>query len=75
MQAYCIKCRARRQMTGVKETTMKNGKPATQGICPLCGAKMFRIGKAQNPPRIQRFLRGLFSPQLRFGKSVDSGRK
>ncbi|MCK9599581.1 MAG: DUF5679 domain-containing protein [Sphaerochaeta sp.] len=24
---------------------MKNGKPATQGTCPVCGAKMFRIGK------------------------------
>ena len=24
---------------------MKNGKPATQGFCPICGTKMFRIGK------------------------------
>ncbi|HZI70199.1 MAG TPA: DUF5679 domain-containing protein [Nitrososphaeraceae archaeon] len=24
---------------------MKNGKPATQGICSVCGTKMFRIGK------------------------------
>ncbi|MCH2397308.1 MAG: hypothetical protein MK227_03790 [Nitrososphaerales archaeon] len=24
---------------------MKNGKPATQGICPECGTKLFRIGK------------------------------
>jgi hypothetical protein len=24
---------------------MKNGKPATQGVCPSCGTKMFRIGK------------------------------
>ncbi|PIZ27304.1 MAG: hypothetical protein COY46_00295 [Chloroflexi bacterium CG_4_10_14_0_8_um_filter_46_9] len=24
----------------------KNGKPATQGTCPTCGTKMFRIGKA-----------------------------
>jgi len=23
---------------------MKNGKPATQGICPDCGGKVFRIG-------------------------------
>jgi len=26
--------------------TMKNGKPATQGICPVCGTKMFKIGKS-----------------------------
>ncbi|MDP6043292.1 MAG: DUF5679 domain-containing protein [Dehalococcoidales bacterium] len=25
---------------------MKNGKPATQGVCPNCGTKMFRIGKS-----------------------------
>ncbi|HJX13148.1 MAG TPA: DUF5679 domain-containing protein [Dehalococcoidales bacterium] len=25
---------------------MKNGKPATQGTCPTCGTKMFRIGKS-----------------------------
>ena len=24
--------------------TMKNGKPATQGVCPVCGTKVFRIG-------------------------------
>jgi len=24
---------------------MKNGKPATQGICSMCGTKMFKIGK------------------------------
>jgi hypothetical protein len=23
---------------------MKNGKPATQGICTVCGTKMFKIG-------------------------------
>ncbi|MCJ7624488.1 MAG: DUF5679 domain-containing protein [Anaerolineaceae bacterium] len=25
---------------------MKNGRPATQGVCPSCGTKMFRIGKS-----------------------------
>jgi DNA polymerase II large subunit len=23
---------------------MKNGKPAIQGTCPICGGKVFRIG-------------------------------
>jgi len=26
--------------------TMKNGKPATNGTCSVCGTKMFKIGKA-----------------------------
>jgi len=46
MQAYCVKCRAKKEMKDAKAITMKNGKPATQGICPVCGTKMFRIGKA-----------------------------
>ena len=45
MQAYCVKCRTKREMKDPKQITMKNGKPATQGICPVCGTKMFRIGK------------------------------
>jgi hypothetical protein len=46
MQAYCVKCRAKKEMKNPKSITMKNGKPATQGTCSTCGTKMFRIGKA-----------------------------
>jgi hypothetical protein len=46
MQAYCMKCRTKREMKDAKSITMKNGRPATQGTCPVCGTKMFRIGKA-----------------------------
>ena len=47
VQAYCVKCRAKKEMKDAKAITMKNGKPATQGMCPTCGTKMFRIGKGQ----------------------------
>jgi Zn finger protein HypA/HybF involved in hydrogenase expression len=46
MEAYCVKCKAKREMKDAQAITMKNGKPATQGLCPTCGTKMFRIGKA-----------------------------
>jgi len=46
MQAYCMKCRAKREMKDAKRITMKNGRPATQGVCPVCRTKMFRIGKS-----------------------------
>ncbi|GAJ09854.1 unnamed protein product, partial [marine sediment metagenome] len=46
MQAYCMKCRTKREMKDARAITMKNGKPATQGVCPTCGTKMFRIGKS-----------------------------
>ena len=46
VQAYCVKCRAKKEMKDPKSITMKNGKPATEGTCPTCGTKMFMIGKA-----------------------------
>ena len=46
MQAYCMKCRAKREIKNPKPITMKNGRPATTGTCPVCGTKMFRIGRA-----------------------------
>jgi len=46
MQAYCMKCRAKKEMKDAKAITMKNGRPATQGTCPSCGTKMFKIGKS-----------------------------
>lgn len=46
MEAYCFKCRQKREMQDEKEITMKNGKPATEGKCPVCGTRMFKIGAA-----------------------------
>ncbi|MFC2031937.1 DUF5679 domain-containing protein [Chloroflexota bacterium] len=45
MQAYCLKCRAKKEMKDARHISMKNSKPATQGIYPTCGTKMFRIEK------------------------------
>ena len=42
--AYCVKCKATREMVKPTQITMKNGKPATAGSCPVCKTKMFRIG-------------------------------
>ena len=45
MEAYCVKCRSKREMSNAQAITMKNGRPATQGVCTVCSTKMFRIGK------------------------------
>jgi hypothetical protein len=42
--AYCVKCKAKREMKNPTNIVMKNGKKAVQGICPVCGTKLFRIG-------------------------------
>jgi hypothetical protein len=41
-EAYCVKCRAKREFEG-EETTLKNGRRAAQGKCPVCGTKVMRI--------------------------------
>jgi hypothetical protein len=46
VQGYCVKCRTKREMKSPKGIIMKNKRPATQGVCPTCGTKMFKIGKA-----------------------------
>ena len=45
MQAYCVKCKTKREMKNPEETTMKNGREATKGTCPVCGTKLFTFAK------------------------------
>ncbi len=46
MQAYCVKCKEKREVKDLVAVTMKNGKQATQGTCSVCGTKKFKIGKS-----------------------------
>jgi len=44
--AYCMKCRKKVEIKNPRQITLKNGRPAIQGVCSVCGTKVFRIGKA-----------------------------
>jgi hypothetical protein len=44
--AYCMKCRKKREIRNPRRVMLKNRRPATQGICPVCGTKVFRIERA-----------------------------
>jgi uncharacterized protein DUF5679 len=46
MEGYCLKDKRKVEMKDPQPITMKNGKPATVGTCPICGTKIYRIGKA-----------------------------
>lgn len=41
-EGYCVKCKDKRQFEG-EEVTLANGRPAAQGICPVCGTKVNRM--------------------------------
>ena len=45
MEAYCVKCRAKRDMSDPLPVFTSKGMPATQGKCPECGTKLFRMGR------------------------------
>jgi uncharacterized protein DUF5679 len=46
VEGYCLKDKRKVEMKDPQPITMKNGKPATVGTCPLCGTKIYKIGKA-----------------------------
>jgi Zn finger protein HypA/HybF involved in hydrogenase expression len=43
MLAYCVKCKAKREISGATQVTMKNKMKAMRGKCPKCGTRMYRI--------------------------------
>ena len=42
-QAYCVKCRAMRDISDAQDVIMKNGRPAIRGKCGTCGTTIQRI--------------------------------
>ena len=47
IEAYCMKCKEKREMKDPAQGTTKNGKPITKGTCPVCGSTICRIGAAK----------------------------
>lgn len=47
MEAYCVKCKEKREISSPKAVFTANGTPATQGVCPVCGTKLFRMGRTE----------------------------
>jgi DNA topoisomerase-1 len=44
MEAYCFKCKTKRNMTAATPIFMANASPATTGTCEVCGGKLFKVG-------------------------------
>lgn len=45
-EAYCLKCKEMRAITNPQVVTLKNGRQAITGTCPICGTRVNRIIKA-----------------------------
>jgi DNA topoisomerase-1 len=44
MEAYCMKCKTKREMKDPVASFNAKGSPITLGICPVCGTKLYRTG-------------------------------
>ena len=45
MEAYCMKCKAKREIQHPVAAFNAKSSAVTTGICPVCGTKLFRMGK------------------------------
>ncbi len=47
MEAYCFKCKTKREMQKATALYMENGTAATTGTCAVCGGKLFKMGRTE----------------------------
>jgi DNA topoisomerase I len=47
LEAYCVKCKTKREVQDPVAEFNATGAPVTRGVCGVCGTKMFRIGRTE----------------------------
>ena len=47
MEAYCVRCKGKKEMKEAEKVIMKNGRTAMKGKCPDCGTRLYRILKVE----------------------------
>src|SRR6266540_6546893 len=45
MEAYCMKCKTKREMKDPVASFNAKGSPVTIGVCSVCGTKLYRMGR------------------------------
>ncbi|RMF51118.1 MAG: type I DNA topoisomerase, partial [Anaerolineae bacterium] len=45
MEAYCVKCKTKREIQSPQAVFTSTGTPGTRGTCPVCGTTLFRMGR------------------------------
>lgn len=76
MEAYCVKCKQKREVANPEPTFTSSGTPATRGKCPICGIGLYRMGRTEAheglapPPRAHKPKRHKGSDSKRRGKLV-----
>lgn len=45
MEAYCVKCKSKREIKDAQAVFLANGRPAIRGTCAVCGTRIQRLGR------------------------------
>ena len=75
MEAYCVKCKEKREIQTPEAVFTATGTPATRGSCAVCGTNLFRMGRTDaheglTPPKVDPKSRKKRKDQKRSGKLV-----
>jgi len=60
LEAYCVKCKEKREVQNPQAEFNSRSTPVTTGICKICGTKLYRIGRTEMhegmvaPPRAKK---------------------
>ncbi len=47
MEAYCLKCKTKRDLVDPQPVFFSNGTAATRGTCPVCGSGLNKMGRTE----------------------------
>ncbi len=75
MEAYCVRCKVKREVAQGQAIFTATGTPATRGACPVCGTGLVRMGRTPaheglTPPTVDRAKRAAKRESKRRGKLV-----
>ncbi len=52
MEAYCVKCRTKREINNTEAAYNKIGAPVTKGVCSVCGTTLYRTGRTEEHKKL-----------------------
>jgi DNA topoisomerase I len=70
LEAYCVKCKTKREIMDPQAVFTDNAVPATRGVCPECGTSLYRMGRTAAHEGMVAPEKGAQSKARRSGKLV-----
>ena len=80
MEAYCMKCKTKREIKDPVAQFNAKGSPVTVGVCPVCGTKLYRMGRTPaheglvapaRPEKVEKLRLRALAPRSRSATSVS----